>query len=87
MKDINIHTWQRKYLRENKETNIDKIVQHLVDTNDGPVEAYGAMHRALEVAYYQQASVDDIGEALVQALEIIEENGGRLSSTEFSRSY
>jgi len=82
-KDFDIHQWQARYLKEETGMPVDKIVQALIDTNDGPVQAYGAIYRALEGAYYKQASLDDIAEALMEALDIIEQEGGRLSSTEF----
>lgn len=82
-RDFDIHQWQARYLRENTGMPVDKIIQALIDTNDGPVQAYGVIYRALEGAYYKQASLDDIAEALVEALEIIKQNGGSLDSTEF----
>jgi hypothetical protein len=62
---------------------MDKIISALLDTNDGPVGPRSVIYRALEGAYYKQATLDNIADALMEALEILEQEGGRLDSTEF----
>ena len=84
MKDINIHEWQAKYLRENLGMSTEKIVDALLDTNDGPIGSRSVIYRALEGAQYKQASLDDLADAVMDALAIIKQNGGSLDSTEFS---
>ena len=82
-KDFDIHQWQARYLKEEAGMPVDKIVQALIDTNDGPVQAYGAIYRALEGAYYKQATLDNLADAVLEALQVVEDEGGRLDSTEF----
>ena len=82
-RDFDIHQWQAKYLRENTEMTMDKIVSALLGTNDGPIGPRSVIYRALEGAYYKQASLDDLADAVLEALEVIEQNGGSLDSTEF----
>ena len=83
-KDFNIHEWQSKYLKESTGMSMEKIVDGLLDTNDGPIGARSVIYRALEGAQYKQASLDDLADAVMDALEIIKQNGGSLDSTEFS---
>ena len=82
-KDFDIHQWQAKYLKEETGMPMDKIISALLDTNDGPVGPRSVIYRALEGAYYKQATLDNIADALMEALEILEQEGGRLDSTEF----
>jgi hypothetical protein len=81
--DFDIHKWQARYLKEETGMPIDKIISALLDTNDGPVGPRSVIYRALEGAYYKQATLDNIADALMEALEILEQEGGRLDSTEF----
>ena len=81
--DFDIHKWQARYLKEETGMPVDKIIQALIDTNDGPVGPRSVIYRALEGAYYKQATLDNIADALMEALEILEQEGGRLDSTEF----
>ena len=81
--DFDIHKWQAKYLKEETVMPMDKIISALLDTNDGPVGPRSVIYRALEGAYYKQATLDNIADALMEALEILEQEGGRLDSTEF----
>lgn len=84
-KDFNIHEWQAKYLKEeNLGMSAEKIVDALLNTNDGPIGPRSVIYRALEGAQYKQASLDDLADAVVDALEIIKQNGGSLDSTEFN---
>ena len=82
-KDFDIHQWQARYLKEETGMPMDKIISALLDTNDGPVGPRSVIYRALEGAYYKQATLDNIADALMEALEILEQEGGRLDSTEF----
>jgi len=82
-RDFDIHKWQAKYLKENTEMPLDEVIDALLDTNDGPITIISPVTRALEMAQNRQASVDTIANALIEALEILESNGGRLDSTEF----
>jgi hypothetical protein len=81
--DFDIHKWQARYLKEETGMPMDKIISALLDTNDGPVGPRSVIYRALEGAYYKQATLDNIADALMEALEILEQEGGRLDSTEF----
>lgn len=83
MENFNIHEWQAKYLKESTEVSMEKIVDALLDTNDGPIGARSVIYRALEGAQYKQAPLDDLADAVMDALEIIKQNGGSLDSTEF----
>jgi hypothetical protein len=82
-RDFDIHQWQARYLREGTEMPLEKIKSALLDTNDGPIGPRSVIYRALEGAYYKQASLDDLADAVLEALEVIEQNGGSLDSTEF----
>ena len=82
-RDFDIHQWQARYLRENTGMTMDKIVSALLDTNDGPIGPRSVIYRALEGAQYKQAPLGDLADAVIEALEIIEQNGGSLDSTEF----
>jgi hypothetical protein len=79
----------KKYLaegtltKENLGMSMEKIVDALLDTNDGPIGPRSVIYRALEGAQYKQASLDDLADAVLEALEIMEQNGGSLDSTEF----
>ena len=84
MENFNIHEWQAKYLKENTEASMEKIVDALLDTNDGPIGARSVIYRALEGAQYKQAPLDDLADGVLEALDIIKQNGGSLDSTEFS---
>jgi len=82
-KDFNIHEWQAKYLKENAGMSMEKIVDALLDTNDGPIGPRSVIYRALEGAQYKQAPLGDLADAVLEALDIIEKEGGSLDSTEF----
>jgi hypothetical protein len=71
-------------IKENLGMSMDKIVDALLDTNDGSIGPRSVIYRALEGAQYKQASVDDLADAVLEALDIIEQNGGSLDSTEFN---
>lgn len=71
-------------IKENLGMSMDKIVDALLDTNDGPIGSRSVIYRALEGAQYKQASLDDLADAVLEALDIIEQNGGSLDSTEFN---
>ena len=83
MGDFNIHNWQAKYLAEETGMPMDKIISALLSTNDGPVGPRSVIYRALEGAYYKQATLDNLADAVLEALQVVEDEGGRLDSTEF----
>jgi effector-binding domain-containing protein len=83
MENINIKEWQKKYLKEDTGMSMEEIVRALLDTTDGQIGRSSVIFRALEAAHYHEAPVKDLAQAVEQALEYLEEEGGSLSSTEF----
>lgn len=72
MKDINIHTWQRRFLRENKEFTLNEDLQSdLLSANDGPLGTFGVLQRALDMAASNRVSTVALANALYEALKEI----------------
>ena len=70
MKDFNIHTWQRRFLRENTEFTVNEDLQSdLLLANDGPLSTFGVLQRALDMAVTNRVSTDALANALYEVLK------------------
>lgn len=65
-KDFNIHNWQAKFLRENRETPVEEIVQKLLEDGKNPIDI---VLNALFLAKRDDYDLDNLALALLAALK------------------
>lgn len=59
-----------------------EVYHSLLSQADGPVTKFVAIHRAVECAYARTFDIEEISNALSDALDFLEENGD-LSTNEY----
>ena len=70
--DFDIHQWQANFLRENKVGIVKEDLQSdLLLANDGPLDTFGVIQRAIEMAESNRVSTVALSNALYEALKEI----------------